>query len=80
MHTHKVGGLCPVNVNHSNTLILGVDAPHVALRAIALHVELRAYTLTRLLVPHAYCIVKLLLCRCIVVNVELLSSLLNSCC
>jgi len=47
MHTHKVGGLCPVNVNHSNTLILGVDAPHVALRAIALHVELRAYTLTR---------------------------------
>ena len=59
---------------------LGVDAPHVdfrslcssvALRAIALHVELRAYALTRWLVPHAYCIVKLLLCRCIVVIVEL---------
>ena len=44
-------------------LILGVYAPHVALRAIARHVEL---------VPHAYCIVKLLLCRCIVVVVELL--------
>jgi len=40
---------------------LGVDAPHVALRAIALHVEMRAYALTRWLVPHAYCIAKLLL-------------------
>jgi len=28
-------------------LILGVYAPHVALRAIARHVELRAYALTR---------------------------------
>ena len=83
----KVGGLCPVNVNHSKHVDLrayalhvdlGVDVPHVALRAIALHVELRACALTRWFVPHAYCIVKLLLCRCIVVNVEL-SSLLSCC-
>ena len=29
-----------------HTLILGVYAPHVALRVIALHVELKAYALT----------------------------------
>ena len=38
------------------------------LRAITLHVELRAYALTRRLVPHAFCIVKLLLCLCIVAS------------
>ena len=85
----KVGGSCPVEcLIIQTTLILrayalhvdlGVDAPHVVLRAIALHVEMRAYALTRWLVPHAYCIVMLLLCRCIVVNVELSSSLLSCC-
>jgi len=55
---------------------LWFDAPHVALRADALHVELRVYALTRWLVPHAYCIVKLLLCRCIVVDVVLSSLML----
>jgi len=52
MHTHiKLGAWCPVNVNHSNTLIwepmlfyelmlhtliLGVDAPHVDFRSYLL--------------------------------------------
>ena len=62
--------------NHSYHIDLRADALHVHLRADALHVdlgadalhvELRAYALTRLLIPHAYCIVKLLLlCHCIV--------------
>jgi len=88
MHTHiKLGAHALLNVNHSYHVDLwtyalhvdlGFDALHVDLRAYALHVELRAYALTRWLVPHAYCIVKLLLCRCIVVDVELLS-LLSSC-
>ena len=79
-YSYKVGGSCPVECNHSNHVDLrayalhvdlGVDAPHVDLRVIALHVELRAYALTRWLVPHACCIVKLLLSLCIVA-VELL--------
>ena len=77
-YSYKVGGSCPVEcLIIQTTLILrayaqhvdlGVDAPQVVLRAIALHVEMRAYALTRWLVPHAYCIVKLLLCLCIVAS------------
>jgi len=62
-YSYKVGGSCPVNVNHSNTLFLGVYTPALTFRSLLLQ---------RWLVPHAYCIVELLLRRCIVVNVELL--------
>ena len=88
-YSYNVGGSCPVNVNHSKhvdfrILCSSVDfrslCSSIDFRSLCSSVELRAYALTRWLVPHAYYIVKLLLCRCIVINVELSSSLLNSCC
>jgi len=33
VYSYKVGGLCPVNVNHSNTLFLGVYTPVLTLRS-----------------------------------------------
>ena len=78
-YSYKVGGSCPVNVNHSKLVDFRSLCSSVDFRSLCSSVELRVYALTRWLVPHAYCIVKLLLCRCIVVNVELSSSLLNSC-
>ena len=70
--SYKVGGACPVNVNHSNTLFLGVYTPALTLRSYLLQLAFRSLLLQRWLVPHAYCIVELLLRCCIVVNVELL--------
>jgi len=75
-YSYKVGGSCPVNVNHSNTLFLGVYTPALTLRSYLLQLAFRSLLLQRWLVPHAYCIVELLLRRCIVVNVELLLLLL----
>jgi len=71
-YSYKVGGSCPVNVNHSNTLFLGVYTPALTLRSYLLQLAFRSLLLQRWLVPHAYCIVELLLRCCIVVNVELL--------
>jgi len=85
----KLGAHALLNVNHSYHVDLRAYALHVDFRSLYSNVDfrglcssvaLRAYALTRWLVPHAYCIVKLLLCHCIVVNVEMSSSLLNSCC
>ena len=74
-YSYKVGGSCPVEcLIIQTTLIWEPMLYTLILRAIALHVELRAYALIRWLVPHAFCIVKLLLlCLCIVVS-------LSSCC
>ena len=75
-YSYKVRGSCPVKVNHSNTLFLGVYTPALTLRSYLLQLVFRSLLLQRWLVPHAYCIVELLLSRCIVVNVELLLLLL----
>ena len=68
-YSYKVGSSCPV---HSNTLFLGVYTPALTLRSYLLQLAFRSLLLQRWLVPHAYCIVELLLRCCIVVNVELL--------
>jgi len=35
-YSYKVGGSCPVNVNHSNTLFLGVYTPSLTFRSLLL--------------------------------------------
>ena len=74
----KVRGLCPVEcLIIQTTLILRAYALHVDLGVDAPHVDFKSHCSTRwieslcsntLLVPHAYCIVKLLLCLCIVAS------------
>ena len=77
MHTHiKLGAHALWMLIIQTRCFLGVYTPALTLRSYLLQLVFRSLLLQRWLVSHAYCIVELLLRRCIVVNVELLLLLL----
>ena len=77
MHTHiKLGAHALWMLIIQTRCFLGVYTPALTLRSYLLQLVFRSLLFQRWLVSHAYCIVELLLRRCIVVNVELLLLLL----